>query len=416
MMTRSEWLKISVVGGGLTACTRPERVNPPGNNISDSSLSSESILARSTVIDLHCDTPIRLVEENFDLSKLHESGELDIPRMRQGGINAVFFSVYTAANDKTALESVKQALKIIDAIVEEVYRHPNDLVLAVSPNEILDAKKTGKIAILMGVEGGHMIDSSLAVLRNFYRLGARYLTLTHSASTGWADSSGGMEGLTDFGKDVVREMNQLGMMIDISHVSDSTFFDAIQASKAPIIASHSSCRALASHPRNMTDEMLQSLAQNGGVIHINYYNVFLDDDYNDRSRKHARQRTKNLLDRGEFKTSQQLAMEKHHINQENVRRIGRVPLSRLIDHFEHAVKVAGIDHVGMGSDFDGVRSQLPKDMEDISKIPNLVVGLSERGFSDTDITKILGGNTLRVMRDVQALAAKSNQETQRLDV
>ena len=411
MMTRNEWIKISTVGGGLTACTWPEPIYPPEGNISGSSLSSESILEHSTVIDLHCDTPMRLVEEKFDLSKLHESGELDIPRMRQGGVNAVFFSVYTAANDKTALESVKQALKIIDAIVEEVHRHPKDLVLAVSSNEIVDAKKTGKIAILMGVEGGHMIDSSLAVLRNFYRLGIRYLTLTHSASTGWADSSGGTEGLTDFGKDVVREMNQLGMMIDISHVSDRTFYDAIQVSKAPIIASHSSCRSLASHPRNMTDEMLQALADNGGVIHINFYNVFLDDDYSARSRKHAEQRTKHLLGRGEFKTSHQLAMEKHHINQKNVRRLGRVPLSRLLDHFEHAVKVAGIDHVGMGSDFDGVRGQLPKDMEDISKIPNLVVGLSKRGFSDTDISKILGGNTLRVMRSVQDLTTRNIQET-----
>ena len=251
-----------------------------------------------------------------------------------------------------------------------------------------------------------MIDSSLGVLRSLYRLGARYLTLTHSASTGWADSSGGSKGLTDFGKDVVREMNQLGMMVDISHVSDKTFFDAVETSRVPIIASHSSCRALAGHARNMTDEMIQALAAKGGVVHINYYNAFLDDENKRRENALADLEEKRAAIRKRFAGDEkQLAAKLRQVNSEQRKRIGRVPLSRLLDHFEHAAKVAGVDHVGMGSDFDGVRGQLPEGMEDISKIPNLVAGLSERGFSDEHIGKILGGNSLRVMRRVEAWAA-----------
>ena len=357
---------------------------------------------------------MRLVGESIDLGRRHDDGELDIPRMREGGVTGVFFSIYTGAADKTPLEAVRKAVEIIDAVVEEVRRHPEDLVLAVSSDEIVSAKQAGKIAILMGVEGGHMIDSSLGVLRSLYRLGARYMTLTHSVSTGWADSSGGSEGLTDFGKDVVREMNRLGMMVDISHVSDPTFFDAVATSKAPLIASHSSCRALASHARNMSDEMLRALADNGGVVHINYYNAFLDDEnkrrenaLNDLEKKRAALRKRFAGDK------KRLAAELHQVNREQAARIGRVPLGRLLDHFEHAARVAGIDHVGMGSDFDGVGGQLPEDMEDISKIPNLVAGLSGRGFSDTDIGKILGGNSLRVMRRVETSADSTPEASER---
>jgi membrane dipeptidase len=399
MLTRREWTKI-VASTGLASCSQPEKSNLPDEHMPP--LSSEDILDRSIVLDFHCDTPMRLVEEKLDLSQLHTTGELDIPRMRQGGITGVFFSIYTGATNKTPLEAVKKALEIIDVVIEEVHRHPKDLILATSSGEIADAKQAGKIAILMGVEGGHMIDSSLSVLRNFYRLGVRYLTLTHSVSTGWADSSGGLNGLTDFGKDVVLEMNRLGMMVDISHVSDKTFFDTIQTSKAPIIASHSSCRALASHNRNMTDEMLQALAANGGVVHINYYNAFLDDEYTHRANTLADLDRKHAEISSRFSgNKKRLALETHRINYERVEHIGRVPFSRLLDHFEHATEVAGIDHVGMGSDFDGVQGQLPEGMEDISKIGNLVEGLSERGFANNDLKKILGGNSLRVMHHVE---------------
>jgi membrane dipeptidase len=260
----------------------------------------------------------------------------------------------------------------------------------------------------MGVEGGHMIDSNLALLRTYYELGARYLTLTHSRNTPWADSSGDKpqhNGLTAFGREVVREMNRLGMMVDVSHVSDATFYDVIRTSRAPVIASHSSCRVYSSHPRNMTDDMLRALAKTGGVVHINYNNGFLDEDYNrrDQALKEERRREEQI-DQELAGEPRRRSEEQRKLNAARLAKLGRVPFSRLLDHFEHAAKVAGVDHVGLGSDFDGVSDQLPEGMEDISKIPNLVRGLLERGFSDDDVLKILGGNTLRVMREVEKAA------------
>ena len=343
MLTRRQWAKLSAGAAGvLAACSQPDGASGPEQTAVDVAPIDGGVLARSIVLDLHCDTPLRLVGEGLDLGQRHDDGELDIPRMREGGVTGVFFSIYTSATDKTPLEAVKAAVEIIDAVVEEVRRHPNDLMLATSSDEIAAAKRADKIAILMGVEGGHMIDSSLGVLRSLYRLGARYLTLTHSASTGWADSSGGSKGLTDFGKDVVREMNQLGMMVDISHVSDKTFFDAVETSRVPIIASHSSCRALAGHARNMTDEMIQALAAKGGVVHINYYNAFLDDENKRRENELADLEEKRAAIRKRFAGDEERTAAKlHQVNREQRERIGRVPLSKLLDHFEHAAKVAG---------------------------------------------------------------------------
>ncbi|MEI9975394.1 MAG: membrane dipeptidase [Ignavibacteriota bacterium] len=262
----------------------------------------------------------------------------------------------------------------------------------------------------MGVEGGQAIDADFAVLRSFCTLGARYLTLTHTNNTPWADSSGKPaehNGLTEFGKQVVREMNRLGMMVDISHVSDKTFYDALETSSAPVIASHSSVRALASAPRNMTDDMLRALAAKGGVVHINYYEGFLDDDFAHRGAElKDEQKRQDAIDDAtpKFGDRSKNGPAVRQINAERIRKLGRIPLAKLLDHFEHAVRVAGVDHVGLGSDFDGVDDMLPEGMEDISKMPNLVRGLMERGFSDDDILKILGGNTLRVMRQVEQVA------------
>ena len=402
----------AVLGGCSTTDDGGGVGSPPAGSVGTANTAGGavgSVLERSIVLDLHCDTPERIVRERLDLSRRDADGQLDIPRMREGGVTGVFFSIYTSATEGTPLGAVKKALAIIDAVVEEVHRHPGDLVLATRANEIIRAKHEKKIAILMGVEGGHMIDSSLAVLRSLYRLGVRYMTLTHSAPTPWAGSSGsseGPKGLTGFGKEVVREMNRLGMMVDISHVSDQAFFDALETSSAPMIASHSSCRALAGHPRNMTDEMLKALASKGGVVHINYYNAFLDAENNKRGNELTDLEEKRAAVRKKFAgDSKQTAIGLREVNMEQIERIGRVPFSRLLDHFEHAVKVAGADHVGMGSDFDGGRDQLPEGMEDISKIPNLVGGLGERGFSDFDIEKILGGNTLRVMLEVENASA-----------
>jgi membrane dipeptidase len=410
-LTRRQWASAALGAAAALsqqACSSQTDAPPSGEAARPSQ--PASLLERSVVLDLHCDTPMLLQAEGFDLGRRHDYGQVDIPRMREGGVSAVFFSIYTSATSGTPLESVKKALQIIDAVRQEVARHPNDLVLANTAGGIVEAKAAGKIAILMGVEGGHMIDSSLEVLRSLFHLGARYMTLTHGADTPWAGSSGSKanKGLDDFGRQVVREMNRLGMMVDVSHVSDQTFFDTVESTSAPLIASHSSCRALATHPRNMTDEMLQALARNGGVVHINFYNSFLDDEHRARAgaMKDIERRRREIAKTLAADPKQREA-EFRKLNQELIEGAGRVPLSRLIDHFEHAAKVAGVDHVGLGSDFDGVDGQLPEGMEDISKIPNLIEGLKERGFSDADVEKILGGNTLRVLRQVEAAAART---------
>jgi membrane dipeptidase len=370
----------------------------------------DRLLQRAVVIDLHDDTTQMIVDEGYNLGEKHDYGQVDIPRMRTGHVSGLFLSIWTDSDRFTPLESIRRTLQQIDAVRREVGRHPNDLEMATTAAEILAAKKRGHIAILMGLEGGHAIDSDLAVLRSYAELGVRYLTLTHTNHTPWADSSakrGEHNGLTDFGRQVVREMNRLGMMVDISHVSDKTFQDALEASAAPVIASHSSSRALASAPRNMTDDMLRALARKGGVVHINYYEGFLDNGFAEREKTlKAEQTEQDAIDdrTPKFGDRSQNGPAVRKLNARRIAKLGRLPLSRLLDHFEHAVKVAGVDHVGLGSDFDGADDLFPEGMEDISKIPNLVRGLMERGFSDEDILKILGGNTLRVMREVEQVS------------
>ena len=370
------------------------------------------LLRRAIVIDLHDDTTQMILDEGYDLAKRHDYGQVDIPRMRDGHVTGLFLSIWTDSDLYTPLEGIRRTLEEIDAVQREIARHPSDLVAATTANQIAEAKQQGKIAILMGVEGGHVIDSDLAVLRTYYRLGVRYMTLTHTTNTPWADSSGAKpahNGLTDFGKQVVHEMNRLGMMVDISHVSDKTFYDTLAATSVPVIASHSSSRALANVPRNMTDDMLRALAKNGGVVHINFYEGFLDqafqEKFNGQKKEQGEMDALNART-PKFGDRSQAGPEERRIDAGRTAQLGRIPLSKLLDHFEHAVKVAGVDHVGLGSDFDGADAQFPQGMEDISKIPNLVRGLMERGFSDDDILKILGGNTLRVMREVEAAASR----------
>jgi membrane dipeptidase len=400
MMTRlAAVLVFAAAASHAAAAVDPERV--------------ERLLEHAVVIDLHADTTQLILDEGYNLAELHSYGQVDIPRMRRGRVAAMFFASNPDSRRLTPLESMKRALDEVDAIRRETMRHPTDLVPAVTAGQIIAAKKQGKIAILIGMEGGHVIDSDLAVLRSFYELGARYMTLTHFTHTPWADSSGqppAHNGLTDFGRQVVQEMNRLGMMVDVSHVSDKTFWDALAASTAPVIASHSSCRVFSNHVRNMSDDMPRALAKNGGVIHINYYNDYLDQDFLNRDQAYSsekdRKAREDAREADRARDPRRRGDEQRKANAARIARLGRVPLSRLLDHFEHAVQVAGIDHVGLGSDFDGSGDQFPEGMEDISKIPNLVRGLMERGFSDRDIEKILGGNTLRVMRQVEQEARR----------
>src|SRR6185503_14507822 len=311
--------------------------------------------------------------------------------------------------------AARRALDVIDVVKEQIRRHPESLEAASTAADIRRIARSGKIAALMGIEGGHAIEDSLPALRMFYKLGVRYMTLTHTNTNDWADSEGDINntsvahhnGLTDLGREVVREMNRIGMMVDISHVADKTFYDVISATKAPVIASHSSARAIANHPRNMSDEMLKALAKNGGVVMVNFYDGFLD------SRKaELALRSRAMEDELKAKYPNDPKRVQGEIDEwRKANDPGKTPLSVLMDHIDHIAKVAGIDHIGIGSDFDGVPlTGLPVGMEDISKLPTLTYELMKRGYSDTDIKKFLGENLLRVMGQVErvGLEIKSN--------
>jgi membrane dipeptidase len=317
------------------------------------------------LIDTHNDVTSRTVD-GFDIGSRDSKSHTDIARLRQGGVGAVFFAAYVAADYVNGNRSAHRALEMIDTVRHDIAeRYPGDFAFARTADEIEAAHRQGKIAALIGIEGGHAIEDSLRLLRDYQRLGVRYMTLTHTNSNTWAGSAGSSDkppeqperGLTDLGKQVVREMNRLGVMVDVSHVSDKTFWDALNASSAPVFASHSSCRALCDVRRNMTDEMIRAMAAKGGVIQINFYCSFLTKD-----------KTASLAD--------------------------------AVAHIDHAVKVGGVDHVGIGSDFDGIPCA-PAGLEDVSKFPNLTRALLEKGYSAEDIRKIYGANLLRFMRAVE---------------
>jgi membrane dipeptidase len=366
----------------------------------------------SIVVDTHDDTTQRLLDGSFDLGHRDKIGSIDIPRMKEGGLGAIFFSIWMSSKI-TGPEAVDRSLIQIDAVREQVRKHPNDLALATTAAEIREARKQGKIAVLLGVEGGHMINSDLGVLRSYAALGARYMTLTHTGNTEWADASTDKavhNGLTDFGKDVVREMNRLGMMVDTSHVSDKTFYDALAISKAPLIASHSSCRALCDAPRNMTDQMIKDLAAKGGVIQINYHVGFLSQEFRNGEKLHPEWEqaiSAEVQKRCDGNEGCQLIVGDQITRQYVAEgKLPRVDWSKIIEHIDHAVKVAGIDHVGLGSDFDG--ANMPYGMEDASKLPQITEALLRRGYSESDVKKILGENTLRLMTDVERVSRELN--------
>ena len=366
----------------------------------------------SIVVDTHDDTTQRFLDGDFDLAPRNASGSIDIPRMKDGGLGAIFLSIWMPSKI-TGPEAVKRALDQIDAIREQVRKHPNDLALAITAAEIREAHKQGKIAVLLGVEGGHMIASDLGVLRTYAALGVRYMTLTHSGNAEWADSSTDKpahNGLTDFGKDVVREMNRLGVMVDISHVSDKTFRDVLDVSKAPVIASHSGCRSICDAPRNMTDEMMRALAANNGVIQINYHVGFLSQEFRNAEKADPKINDAIALEvhkRCGDKEGCQL-IEGDKITREYVDqgKLPRVDWTKIIEHIDHAVKVAGVEHVGLGSDFDG--ANMPFGMEDATKLPKITEALLQEGYSESDVKKILGENTLRVMADVERVSRELN--------
>ena len=366
----------------------------------------------SVVVDTHDDTTQRFLDGKFDLGVRSAAGSIDIPRMKEGGLGAIFFSIWIPSKI-TGPEAVNRALVQIDAVREQVRKHSNDIVLAATAAEIREAHKQGKIAALMGVEGGHMINSDLGVLRSYAALGVRYMTLTHSGNDEWADSSTDKavhNGLTNFGKDVVREMNRLGVMVDISHVSDKTFYDALETSKAPLIASHSSCRAICAAPRNMTDQMMKDLAAKGGVVQINYHVGFLSQEFRDAEKANPEMNkaisaevTKRCGDNEGCQLIEGDRITREYVEQG---KLPRVDFARIIEHIDHAVKVAGIEHVGLGSDFDG--ANMPYGMEDATKLPKITEALLQKGYSEGDVKRILGENTLRVMTEVERVSRELN--------
>jgi membrane dipeptidase len=355
------------------------------------------------LIDTHNDITSRTVD-GYDIGKAKNDGHTNLTALKEGGVGAQFFAVYVSGDYVKGNRSANRTLEMIDTVRHDIIgRYPSDFVLATTADDIERIHKQGKIAALMGIEGGHAIEDSLRLLRDYYELGIRYMTLTHSNTNNWADSSGDFDkpgithhqGLTEFGKQVVREMNRLGMMVDISHVADKTFWDALSVSTAPMIASHSSCRALCDVPRNMTDEMIVALAKKGGVVQVNFNCGFLSQ----RSADAGKNVQSSTLPgaRGEDATIAEYR-----------KNVPPATLADVVAHIDHIVKIAGVGAAGIGSDFDGVFCT-PVGLEDVSKFPNLTRALLEKGYSAEDIRKIYGENTLRVMRAVEAEARKTQR-------
>jgi len=361
------------------------------------------------VIDLHADTPQRLVDEGVDLTQRLGDGHLDLVRAKEGGLAAQFFSIWVEPDlfGAAGPRAIKRADDQITAVRRLTERHPDILQLANSAGDIRRIAGQGKLAVLMGLEGGYAIDERLENVERYYKLGIRYLSPTWSVSTSWAGSSGDelgkTRGLSEFGKRVILEMNRLGMMVDVSHVSDKTFWDIISTSSKPVVATHSACRAIANVPRNLDDEMIRALAKTGGVIGVIFYPEFLEPGWSEKREQVDREiaslvRRVSEAERGDA-AHKKLARDRVR-REQYAKRLPAVTVSRLVDHIDHIVKLVGIDHVGIGSDFDGVQADLV-DLASVADLPNLTRELLRRGYSEADIDKILGGNVLRVMEEVQ---------------
>lgn len=366
---------------------------------------------RAIVIDTHADTTPYFQDPEWNFLERHAASEshLDLPRMREGGLDAQFWSIYMPKREGDG-RAIREALQRIDAVRELVRRHPDEIELATTARELRAAVGRGKLASLMGIEGGHIIENQLPMLRVYHALGVRYLTLTHSFHTDWADSSGTSSvprplhgGLTDFGRQVVLEMNRLGMMVDISHISDATFWDVLETTRAPLLASHSSCRAVAGHQRNLTDDMLRAIAANGGVVMINFFSGYIDTEAGAAIKAHSEQlapQMRRIRDQPNLDFASRLRGFKK-ISAENP--YPQTTLSVLLDHFDHAIAVAGANHVGLGADWDGVPS-MPQELSDVTGLPALTAGLLERGHSPETVLKVLGENLLRVMQANEDMA------------
>jgi membrane dipeptidase len=385
---------------------------------------AQKIHDSALIIDTHADTPQRFLDEGFDIGSTdpNDIGHISLDKARRGNLGAEFFSIWVEPETNQG-HFARHTFDLIDSVYEQAARHPDRMMMAFSTADIERAHRDHKFAALMGIEGGHSIEADIHLLRDYYRLGVRYMTLSWSNTNEWADSSGDINdpkiqhhnGLTDFGKQVVLEMNRLGMMVDISHVADKTFWDAIATTKAPVIASHSSARALVDAPRNMTDDMLKAVAKNGGVVQVNFFNGFIDENFRNAEeaqrpdQEAARQKYIAQM-KSEGKEVNYIELDR--IEREFIAKIPRPPLKSLIDHIDHIAKVAGVDHVGLGSDFDGVSGATPQGIDSAADLPKITQALLDRGYSAEDIHKILGGNLMRVFREVERVSHELQQRSQ----
>ena len=414
---------LALMAAALSACASPasdvtSQPVPPGATAPIPGVSERAmrVYREAIVIDAHNDIFTNVLDEGYDPDVRHPAGiswltpgagQSDLPRFIESGITAQWLSAFIDAPyaRQTPDQSFERTIEFFDAIDAWLARHSDTLIRATTAADVRRAKREGKIAMLVGVEGGHAIESSLENLREIHRRGGRYLTLTWNNGNAWAGSSGGIDGtrtggLTDFGREVVREMNRLGMLVDVSHVSEETFFDAIEASSDPIIASHSSARALTDHVRNLTDDQLRAIARNGGVVNVNFFPRFIDPAHwaAFRAIDPALEALRDsLMSAGadQATITARIAARRAQLNAA----IPETPLSVLIDHFDHIAKVAGVNHVGIGSDFDGIGSA-PQEMQDVTQLPRIAQGLLDRGYSEADVKLMLGGNMLRVMEQV----------------
>ena len=389
-----------------TNCRMTEKTNTPTSATPQTSDDVNAIHRRAIAIDMHADTPQRLLDEHVDLSQRLPNGHFDSVRAREGGLDAQFFSIWVepqlfGGGGRTAMKRADDQIAAVRALAE---RHPETWQFATTAADISRISSEGKLAALAGLEGGYAIDEKIENVERYYNLGVRYMSPAWTESLSWAGSSGDdvgkTRGLNDFGRAVVREMNRLGMMVDVSHVSDKTFWDIVNTSTKPVIATHSGCRAITNVSRNLTDDMIQAIAKTGGVVNVIFYPEHLEPGWSEKKTKvdaeisAAVQRASDE-EKGDV-AHKKLARDRVR-REEFAKRLPPVAVSRLVDHIDHVVKLVGVDHVGIGSDFDGVQSTL-SDLADVSQLPNLTRELLRRGYSESDVDKILGGNMLRVMK------------------
>jgi membrane dipeptidase len=412
-MTLKSLLIVVVVSSVSVAQAPDPGISAKARQIHDSAL----------IVDTHADTPQRFLDEGYDIGSTdpNDIGHISLEKARRGNLGAEFFSIWVDPQT-TQGNYARHSFDLIDSVYEQAAHHPDRMMMSFSTDDIGRAHRQHKLAALMGIEGGHSIENDMHLLRDFYRLGVRYMTLSWSNTNEWADSSGDIDdpkvqhhnGLTDFGKQVVLEMNRLGMMVDISHVADKTFWDAIATTKAPVIASHSSARALVNAPRNMTDDMLKAVAKNDGVIQVNFFNGFDDETFRktlDAQAKDHAAAIQRFVDEQKSEGKPVDYVQVDRIEREWMAKIPRPPLKALIDHIDHIAKVAGVDHVGLGSDFDGVSGATPQGIDSASDLPKITQALLERGYSAEDIAKILGGNLMRVFREVERVSREMRAAT-----